>query len=78
MRRSSRSWRRSTGSRGTAPVPPALLAMVTLLQAYMTKFGNAEAVVNAQLDPRWQLVSGCLGTRKALLPRRAWSSVASE
>jgi hypothetical protein len=50
--------------RGTAPVPPALLAMVTLLQAY-DQIGDAEAVVTAQLDPRWQMVLGCLGTRKA-------------
>ena len=50
--------------RGTAPVPPALLAMVTLLQAY-DQVGDAEAVVSAQLDPRWQMVLGCLGARKA-------------
>ena len=50
--------------RGTAPVPPALLAMVTLLQAY-DQVGDAEAVVNAQLDPRWQMPLGCLGARKA-------------
>ena len=50
--------------RGTAPVPPALLAMVTLLQAY-DQVGDAEAVVTAQLDPRWQLVLGCLGANKA-------------
>jgi hypothetical protein len=50
--------------RGTTPVPPALLAMVVLLQAY-DQIGDAEAVVTAQLDPRWQMVVGCLGTRKA-------------
>src|SRR6266508_3478639 len=50
--------------RGTAPVPPALLAMVLLLQAY-DQVGDAEAVVTAQLDPRWQLVLGCLGATKA-------------
>jgi DDE family transposase/transposase-like protein DUF772 len=50
--------------RGTAPVPPALLAMVTLLQAY-DQVGDAEAVVTAQLDPRWQLALGCVGTTKA-------------
>jgi hypothetical protein len=50
--------------RGTKPVPPALLAMVVLLQAY-DQVGDAEAVVTAQLDPRWQMVLGCLGTRKA-------------
>jgi hypothetical protein len=50
--------------RGTAPVPPALLAMVLLLQAY-DQVGDAEAVVTAQLDPRWQLALGCVGTQKA-------------
>ena len=50
--------------RGTAPVPPALLAMVTLLQAY-DQVGDAEAVVTARVDQRWQLVLGCLGTRAA-------------
>ena len=50
--------------RGTAPVPPALLAMVTLLQAY-DQVGDAEAVVSAEVDRRWQLVLGCLGTAHA-------------
>lgn len=50
--------------RGTAPVPPALLAMVTLLQAY-DQVGDAEAVVTAQVDRRWQLVLGCLGSDTA-------------
>ena len=46
--------------RGVAPLPPALLAMVTLLQAY-DQVGDAEAVVTAQVDQRWQLALGCLG-----------------
>jgi hypothetical protein len=50
--------------RGTAPVPPALLAMVTLLQAY-DQVGDADAVITAQLDKRWQLVLGCLGATEA-------------
>ena len=50
--------------RGTAPVPPALLAMVTLLQAY-DQVGDADAVVTAQMDKRWQLVLDCLGTSAA-------------
>ena len=50
--------------RGTAPVPPALLAMVLLLQAY-DQVGDAEAVVTARMDLRWQLVLGCLGARRA-------------
>ena len=50
--------------RGTAPLPAALLAMVTLLQAY-DQVGDAEAVVAAQLDRRWQLVLGCVGATEA-------------
>jgi hypothetical protein len=50
--------------RGTAPVAPALLAMVTLLQAY-DQVGDADAVVTAQMDKRWQLVLGCLGSAEA-------------
>jgi hypothetical protein len=50
--------------RGTEPLAPALLAMVTLLQAY-DKTGDADAVVTAQMDKRWQLVLGCLGADDA-------------
>jgi hypothetical protein len=50
--------------RGTAPLPPALLAMVTLLQAY-DQTGDADAVVTAQMDKRWQLVLDCLHVDEA-------------
>ena len=50
--------------RGTAPIPPALLAMVTLLQAY-DQVGDADAVVTASMDKRWQLVLGTLGEEAA-------------
>ena len=50
--------------RGTAPLPPALLAMVTLLQAY-GQTGDADAVVTAQMDRRWQLVLDCLDADEA-------------
>lgn len=45
--------------RGTAPKPPALLAMVTLLQAYEQK-SDAAAVEDAVFDKRWQMVLDCL------------------
>ena len=45
--------------RGTDPVPPALMAMVTLLQAYDDR-GDADAVVTAKLDLQWRLVLGTL------------------
>lgn len=50
--------------RGTEAKPPALLAMVTLLQAY-DRVGDAEAVETATVDLRWQLVLGCIGATKA-------------
>jgi hypothetical protein len=50
--------------RGREPLPAALLAMVTLLQAY-DKTGDADAVVTAQVDKRWQLVLGCLDADEA-------------
>ena len=50
--------------RGTRPIPPALLAMVLLLQAY-DQVGDAEAVENASVDPRWQLALDCLGAERA-------------
>ena len=46
--------------RGNKPLPPAMLAMVTLLQAYDGR-GDADAVVTAKMDKRWQLVLGNLG-----------------
>lgn len=49
--------------RGTPPKPPALLAMVTLLQAYEGA-SDAVAVENAVFDKRWQMVLGCLGDER--------------
>jgi len=50
----------SDAPRGTPPKDPALLAMVTLLQAY-EQASDAAAVENAVLDRRWQMVLDCLG-----------------
>lgn len=55
---------RAYAPRGQLPVPPALLAMVCLLQAY-TGVSDAEAVDEAEMDMRWQLVLGTLGQDKA-------------
>lgn len=55
---------RAYDPRGTDPLPAAMLAMVTLLQAY-DKTGDADAVVTAQMDKRWQLVLSCLGEDEA-------------
>ena len=64
MKRFRRSWRPCTSRGGPRPSRPALLAMVTLLQAY-DRVGDADAVVTAQLDQRSQLVLGCLGATDA-------------
>lgn len=50
---------RETGA-GKAPVPPALLAMATLLQAYHG-MSDAESVEMTVVDLRWQLVLDRLG-----------------
>jgi hypothetical protein len=50
---------RDTGA-GKNPKPPALLAMVTLLQAYCG-VSDEQAVELSVLDLRWQMVLGCLG-----------------
>ena len=47
--------------RGTPPLPPAMLAMATLLQAY-EQASDAVAVENAVFDRRWQMVLNNLGT----------------
>jgi hypothetical protein len=49
---------------GKDPVPPALLAMVTLLQAAMG-VSDEDAVEFALMDQRWQMLLGTLGTRTA-------------
>ena len=53
---------RQTGA-GKPPVPPALLAMATVLQAY-TGVGDQEAVELTVDSKRWQLVVGCLGAEE--------------
>ncbi|CAN5395032.1 hypothetical protein BH09MYX1_BH09MYX1_24940 [soil metagenome] len=50
---------RDTGA-GRAPVPPALLAMATLLQAYQG-MSDAESVEMTVVDLSWQLVLDRLG-----------------
>jgi len=48
---------------GKEPLPPAMLALVVLLQAY-AGVSDAEAVERARFDGRWQLVLGVLGTQE--------------
>jgi len=53
---------RTTGA-GEEPIPPALLCMALLLQAYLGT-SDAEAVELTILDLRWQMVLGCLGSEE--------------
>ncbi len=50
--------------RGQEPCPPALLAMVTLLEKY-DQPSDADAVDAAENDRRWQLVLGTSGNESA-------------
>lgn len=48
---------------GKQPVPPAMLAMTIVLQAY-TGASDAEAIECIKADQRWQLPLACLGCSK--------------
>lgn len=63
---------RSNGA-GRKPLPPAMLCMVTLLQAYM-QVSDAEAVELTVVDRRWQLVLDCLDNDKPLFSQGALPS----
>jgi hypothetical protein len=54
----------TASSKGRPPVPPAMLAMVTLMQAYARR-SDAGAVEDSALDRRWQLVLGGLEADEA-------------
>jgi hypothetical protein len=60
---------RGTGA-GKPAHPPALMAMVVLLQAY-TGSSDAEAVQQCVVDLRWQMVLDCLGATKPLFSQGA-------
>jgi hypothetical protein len=60
---------RSTGA-GSEPLPPALLCMVVLLQAY-TGVSDAEAVELTVMDARWQLVLDCMNAETPVVSQGA-------
>ena len=49
---------------GKSPIPPAQLALATILQAYMG-IGDDEVIEELEMDRRWQLVLNCLEEEKA-------------
>jgi hypothetical protein len=59
-----------TSGAGKPPLPPAQLAMATLLQGYVGA-SDAEAVELAIVDLRWQLVLDCLGATEPLFSQGA-------
>jgi transposase len=48
---------------GAAAVPPARLALATILQAY-TKVSDDEVIEATVMDRRWQLVLDCMGAQE--------------
>ena len=54
----------SNQPRGTAPVAPALLSAVMLLQAYC-RVSDEDAVDLAESDARWQMVLDCMGAEES-------------
>src|SRR5579875_573580 len=52
------------GLRGHPPIPPAQLALATILQAY-TGASDDEVIEATLMDQRWQLVLDCLDTEQA-------------
>jgi transposase len=51
------------GVKGQPPVPPAQLALATILQAY-TGVSDDEVIEATVMDRRWQLVLDCLDVRE--------------
>src|SRR6266704_3660261 len=49
--------------KGQPPVPPARLALATILQAY-AKVSDDEVIEATVMDRRWQLVLDCLGAEE--------------
>src|SRR5881394_4248270 len=54
----------ASSGRGQPPVPPAQLALATVLQAYAGA-SDAEVVEELATDRRWQLALGCLGAARS-------------
>lgn len=49
---------------GKSPIPPAPLALATILQAYMG-ISDDEVIEELEMDRRWQLVLDCLDCEQA-------------
>ncbi len=67
----------SDSPKGRPPLPPAMLAMVTVLQA-ADGTSDESAVNEAIFDRRWQMVLGCLGSDEAPSRRGRWWSFGAD
>ena len=63
-------------AKGQPPVPPARLALATILQAY-TGVSDDEVIEATVMDRRWQLALDCLDAGRPAFPRARWWSSAS-
>ena len=57
---------------GQPPVPPAQLALATILQAYVGA-SDDEVIEACVMDRRWQLVLDCMDHATAPFAKRRWS-----
>jgi len=61
---------------GQPPIPPAQLALATILQAY-TGVSDDELIEATLMDRRWHLVLDCLECETAPFRKAPWSHFAS-
>jgi len=57
--------------KGQPPVPPAQLAVATILQAY-ARVSDDEVIEAMVMDRRWQLVLDCLGAEDPPFSKAPW------
>ena len=57
--------------KGQPPVPPAQLALATILQAY-TGVSDDEVIEATVMDQRWQLVLDCMGAEEPPFSKGTW------
>ena len=58
--------------KGQPPVPPAQLALATIVQAY-TGVSDDEVIEATVMDRRWRLVPDCMGAEEPPFSKAPWS-----
>ncbi|MBO0862806.1 MAG: transposase, partial [Chloracidobacterium sp.] len=56
---------------GHPPVPPAMLALALILQAY-TGVSDDEVIEATEMDRRWQMALDCIGTEESPFSKGAY------